>query len=91
MLANTRYNSLGIHSPGYLNLITHVRSLGNGTNKVFGYIRNNIPSALGALSQRVKHRIRKFDRARFAFLKGGVELIKATVGVSDGENVGLNF
>ena len=58
---------------------------------MFGYIRNNIPSALGALSQRVKHRIRKFDRARFAFLKGGVGLIKATVGVSDRRECWFKF
>lgn len=79
-------------SPGYLNLIRHIRSLGSGANKVLGYIRNNIPSALGAVSPGVKHRTRKFDRARFVFLKGGVGLIKDTFPwFLDRENVGLNF
>lgn len=71
-------------------LITHVRPLGNGAKKVLGYIRN-ISSPLLVLLARVKHRTSKFEGAGFAFLKDRVGLIKATLAVSDGENVGLNF
>lgn len=79
-------------SPGALNLFNHTcPAPGKWSKKSVGLYSKHILSTLGAISQRVKHRTSKFEGAGFAFLKDGVGLIKATLAVSDGENVGLNF